>query len=97
MIPEPPDTWSQSQDYVTEAKFVTHLKSVNDISERAMKLIEYYHECVTNDEETRQQLLQVVAWHRQYLRGTGSTGSTAVRQYYSQKTRSQEVPDASKE
>ena len=84
MIPEPPDTWSQSKDYVTEANFVTHLKSVNDFSERAVRLIEDYHECVTNNEETCQQLLQVVEWHRRHLP-------------LLTKKRSQEVPDASKE
>ena len=50
---DPSNTWSQNEDYVTAATFVTHLKSVNDASERAVKLIEDYHECVTNDEETR--------------------------------------------
>ena len=55
-----PNAWSQTEDYLTATTFVTYLKSVNDASERAVKLIEDYHECVTNDEETRQQLLQVV-------------------------------------
>ena len=52
---------------MTAAIFVTHLKSVNDASEKAVKLIEDYHECVTNDEETRKQLLQVVEWHRRRM------------------------------
>ena len=59
---------------------MTHLRSVDDASERAVKLIEDYHECITNDEEMRQQLLQVVEWHRRHMplltekaisRGTG--------------------------
>ena len=52
---------------MTAATFVTHLRSVDDASERAVKLIEDYHECVTNNEETRQQLLQVVEWHRRHM------------------------------
>ena len=51
----------------TAATFVTHLKSANEASETAVKLIEDYHECVTNDEETRQQLLHVVEWHRRHM------------------------------
>ena len=65
------------------ATFVTNLKSVNDTSEKAVKLIEDYHECVTNDEETRQQLLQVVVWHWRYMP-------------LLTKRQSQEAPDAGK-
>ena len=62
------------------ATFVTHIRSVDGASERAVKMIEDYHERVTNNEETRQQLLQVVEWHRRHMplltkkaisRGTG--------------------------
>ena len=63
----PSNMWSQSGDYIAAATFVTYLKSVNDASERAVKLIEDFHECVTNDEETRQELLQVVEWHRREI------------------------------
>ena len=72
------------QDCVTAATFATHLKSVNDVSDRSVKLIEDCHECVANDKETRQQLLQVVE-----RSGTGGLCSP--------KRRSQEVPDTSKE
>ena len=61
-LQDPSDTWSQSKDCMTAATFVTDLKSVNDASERAAKLIEDDHECVTNDEET-QQLIQAVERH----------------------------------
>ena len=64
---DPSNMRSQNEDYVTAATFVTHLKSVNGASERAVKLIEDYHECVTNDRETPEQLLRVVEWHRQRL------------------------------
>ena len=53
MISEPPNTWSQSQDFVTAVTFVTHLKSANDVLQRAVRLIEDYDECVANNEETR--------------------------------------------
>ena len=64
---DPPNMWSQSEDYVTAATFATHQKSVYDASERAVKLIEDYHECVTSDEETCQQLIQAVEWHWQHM------------------------------
>ena len=66
-LQDPPNTWIQTENCVTAATFVTHLKSVNDAPERAVKLIEDYHECVTNREETHQQLLQVVEWHRRHM------------------------------
>ena len=61
------NTWSQSQYFVTAVTFVTHLKSVNDVSQRAVRLIEDYHECVTNGKETCQQLLQVIERHLRHL------------------------------
>ena len=66
-LQDPPNTWSQCENCVTAATFVTHLKFVNDPLETAVKLIEDCRECVTNDESPRQQLLQVVEWYRRHM------------------------------
>ena len=63
-LSQDPNTWENIADFKATMDFVKGLKSVNDASERAIKLITDYNEGVTCDEESRQHLLQVVEYHR---------------------------------
>jgi len=40
--------------------FVRHVKVVNDVSERAVKLVQDFATSTTNDDQQKQYLLQVV-------------------------------------
>ena len=44
-----------------------HMKVVNDIAERGVKLIEDYNKLITNDEQQKQYLLQVVSNYKKRL------------------------------
>jgi len=62
-----PELWSNSDSYQTGKKFVINVKVVNDAAERAVKLHadSDYATILTNNEEQRQSLLQIVEKHRQ--------------------------------
>jgi len=60
----PPAQWKTVDDFQQADTFVRHVKVVNDLSERAMKLITDFASTITKDEEQRQFLLQTVEAHR---------------------------------
>jgi len=59
-----PDTWNSRDDYKRALEITRSLKVVNDTAERGVALIEEYNSLLTNDEEQKQYLLQVVQDHR---------------------------------
>lgn len=59
-----PDTWDSRDDYKAACVITHNLKVVNDSAERGVALIEEYNSLLTNDEEQKQYLLQVVQDHR---------------------------------
>ena len=59
-----PDTWDSRDDYKAASSITHSLKVVNDSAERGVALIEEYNSLLTNDEEQKQYLLQVVQDHR---------------------------------
>jgi len=69
----PPAHWKSDDDFQQAAMFVHNVKVVNDLSERAMKLITDF----ARDEEQRQFMLQVVEDHRRrvpyFTKGTLKT------------------------
>lgn len=48
-------------------KITKNLKVVNDIAERGVKLFEEFNKLLTNDEEEKQLLLQVVEANRKWV------------------------------
>jgi len=59
-----PDTWSTDKDYIDGQRKVRSLKVVNDAAERGVALIQAFNGVLTNQEEQKQFLLQVVEKHR---------------------------------
>lgn len=60
-----PSAWQSSEDYINGCHKVKQLKVVNDATERGVSLIENFNSVITNQEEQKQYLLQVVVYHRQ--------------------------------
>jgi len=58
-----PDTWSNDNDYIVGQRKVRSLKVVNDAAERGVALIQAFSGVLTNQEEQKQFLLQVVKKH----------------------------------
>ena len=55
------------ESYVTAKEIICGLKVVNDIAERGVRLMDEYNKLITNDEEQKQYLLQVVKDYRSSL------------------------------
>jgi len=64
-LQQSPGLWKTSEDYVNSCHKVQQLKVVNDAAERGVSLIENFNSVITNQEEQKQYLLQVVERHRQ--------------------------------
>jgi len=61
---KPMDMWQHDKQFQEVEQFVRHVKVVNDLSERAVKLIQDFAVSITNDEDQKQYLLQVVEQQR---------------------------------
>jgi hypothetical protein len=73
-----PSSWGSSEHYSVNRHKVQQLKVVNDAAERGVSLIQNFNAVITNQEEQKQYLLQVVEDHRQ--RFPVSKKSTIVEQ-----------------
>jgi hypothetical protein len=62
-----PSQWISDGMYQKAATVVHHCKVVNDLAERAVKLITDFATTVTKDEKQKQYLLQVVECHRREI------------------------------
>ncbi|KAG7166425.1 hypothetical protein Hamer_G005524 [Homarus americanus] len=62
-----PKTWKDDEVFITMRDRAINMKVVNDSAERAIALIERYNESITQNEDQKQYLLQVVATHRKKL------------------------------
>ncbi|XP_025424087.1 uncharacterized protein LOC112693307 [Sipha flava] len=60
-----PSTWGSNKDFVDGRKRVQNLKVINDAAERGIALIQTFNGILTNQEDQKQYLLQVVEQHRQ--------------------------------
>ena len=60
----PVDDWEDNLDYVKAQTFVRTAKTVNDVAERAVKLMTDYSKILTKDDATRQLIMQGVAENR---------------------------------
>lgn len=54
-----PESWNDLEGYQKGKNIVKNLNVVNDSAERAIKLVQDYHDKITKDEEQRQYLLKV--------------------------------------
>lgn len=59
-----PSDWEKDPKFAAGKTTVKHLKVVNDIAERGVKLFQDFNKLMTNDEEEKQLLLQVVEANR---------------------------------
>lgn len=59
-----PSTWTTNEEYLDSSSFCRGLHVVNDLAERGVKMMTDYNNILTNDEETKQYLLQVVENYR---------------------------------
>ncbi|KAK0041420.1 hypothetical protein Bpfe_029139 [Biomphalaria pfeifferi] len=58
------ETWEENDHYQEALQIVQGLKVVNDCAERGVRLIQEYNSILTNDEQQKQYLLQLVQQHR---------------------------------
>jgi hypothetical protein len=63
----PPDQWNENEDYQHGRERVRNLRVINDTAERGVKLFEDFNRLITNDEEEKQFLLQVVEANRKAI------------------------------
>lgn len=73
-----PNEWNINQHYIGGKQIVRNLKVVNDIAERGVKLFEDFNKLLTNDEEEKQLLLQVVEANRKWV-PTNTTKRAVVK------------------
>lgn len=59
-----PNTWTHRDDYKAAVDLCYKMKVVNDTAERAVKLMTEFNEILTNNEQDKQFLLQVVIDYR---------------------------------
>ena len=63
----PPEKWNESDDYKTAKERISRLRVVNDTAERGVKLFEDFNNLLTNDEQQKQFVLQVVERNRKSI------------------------------
>ena len=64
-LQQDPSVWQSNERYIDGCHKIRQLKVVNDAAERGVSLIENFNTVITNQEEQKQYLLQVVEHHRQ--------------------------------
>lgn len=59
-----PSCWSNDENYCKNKNVLKSLRVVNDVSERAVRLVTDYCTCLTKDEEQKQFLFRTVAEYK---------------------------------
>lgn len=59
-----PSTWPKEDDYQEGIRICMNIRVVNDVAERGVRLMTEFNKVLTNKEEEKQFLLQVVSAHR---------------------------------
>ena len=59
-----PEDWHDNKEFLDTQELLKNFKVVNDSAERGVALISKFNKVITNDEEQKQYLLQVVSDHR---------------------------------
>lgn len=74
-----PSQWASDKEYMKNKEIMSNLRVVNDVAERAVKLVTDYNTCLTKNEEQKQFLFQVVA---EYKRSTpDSKKGTMIKKF----------------
>ena len=60
-------SWEDDEDFQKIRTIIVNCKVVNDAAERGVKLIQDFFHSITNDEEQRQYLLQVIEQNRSLI------------------------------
>lgn len=60
----PPKQWTENEDYQQSRNRIQHLQVINDTAEPGVKLFEEFNLLLTNDEEEKQCLLQIIEENR---------------------------------
>ena len=76
-LEEDPNTWDTNDGYIQAQTKAPQLKVVNDVAERGVALCQSFNGVLTNQDEQKQFLLQIVEKHR--LDCPDSDKSTVVR------------------
>ena len=66
-LQKPVNTWQDDPGYETMFYQMRHLKVVNDLAERGVKLVSDFAKTITHDEDQKQCLYQVVEDHRRKM------------------------------
>ena len=61
------ENWDSNDEYLKARETVMNMKVTNDLAERGVKLMEEYNKILTNDEQQKQYLLQIVKKFRSSL------------------------------
>ncbi|KAG7171975.1 putative Inosine-5'-monophosphate dehydrogenase 1b-like 7 [Homarus americanus] len=59
-----PSQWNDDPQFLQSREILQELQVVNDVAERAVKVIQDYNSSITKSEDQKQYLLQVVTTHR---------------------------------
>ena len=59
-----PEDWHDNKEFLDTQELLKNFKVVNDSAEQGVALISKFNKVITNDEEQKQYLLQIVADHR---------------------------------
>jgi hypothetical protein len=81
----PAEQWAGREDYELCKRIVTHLCSVNDTGERAVKLMKDYNLLTNKNEDSFQKMLLSVHDLRKALPGKDKTKQALVKKYDSEK------------
>jgi hypothetical protein len=73
-----PDVWEARDDFKIAKQTVAAVHVVNDCAERAVKLATDYNMALTQDEEQRQLIFQVVEYHRKQITAPSKRKFTEV-------------------
>lgn len=65
-----PSEWKALESYQIDLKRLQNVPVVNDLAERSVALISEFNNSITNDEEQKQFLMQVVEKHRSTVKTT---------------------------
>ncbi|KAG7168401.1 hypothetical protein Hamer_G002435, partial [Homarus americanus] len=63
-VSKDPSQWNDNPQFLQSREILQELQVVNDVAERAVKLIQDYNSSITKSEDQKQYLLQVVTTHR---------------------------------
>ena len=58
------EKWEQNEEFIAIKTQANNMKVVNDVAERGVALMEEYYNLITNDEQQKQYVLQVVSAYR---------------------------------